>query len=137
VAARGELTIAGADRKTNAVKSDVDGRIPTLVELASADALFAYRPIDLVHRIAPRALMLICVEHDATTPDDHALALYERAGEPKRLVIQRDATHYGAYAQYRDRVCQLLVSWFQGYLRPDAGAMAPDAGIVNLVKAPT
>ncbi len=41
--------------------------------LASAEAIFAYRPIDVVDRIAPRALMIICVENDATTPEDHAL----------------------------------------------------------------
>ena len=49
-------------------------------QLASAEAIFAYRPIDVVDRIAPRALMLIGVENDATTPEDHAFALYERAG---------------------------------------------------------
>ena len=52
----------------------------------------------------PGPLMLIAVEHDATTPEDHAYALYERAGGPKRLVVQTGTTHYAAYAQYRDVV---------------------------------
>ena len=43
------------ERKTTTIKSDVDGRIPAQVELASAEAIFAYRPIDVVDRIAPRA----------------------------------------------------------------------------------
>ena len=42
-----------------------------------------YRPIDFVHRIAPRALLMTCVEDDVVTPEDHAVALYERAGPPR------------------------------------------------------
>ena len=56
--------------------------------------------------------MFICVEHDATTPEDHAMALYERAGAPKRLVVQTGTTHYGAYAQYAALVTPLIVDWF-------------------------
>jgi hypothetical protein len=104
------------ERKTTTVKSDVDGRIPAEVQLASAEAIFAYRPIDVVDRIAPRALMLICVEGDATTPEDHAYAMYDRAAGPKRLVVQTGTTHYAAYAQYRDVVNPLIVEWFQRYV---------------------
>ena len=60
--------------------------------------------------------MLIAVENDATTPEDHAYALYERARGPKRLVVQTGTTHYAAYAQYRDVVCPLIVGWFQRHL---------------------
>ena len=81
-----------------------------------AEAIFAYRPIDVVDRIAPRALMLIAVENDATTPEDHAYALYEKAGGPKRLVVQTGTTHYAAYAQYRDVVNPLIVEWFGRHL---------------------
>jgi dipeptidyl aminopeptidase/acylaminoacyl peptidase len=104
------------ERRATTIKADVDDRIPPLVELASAEAIFAYRPIDVVDRIAPRALMLIAVEHDATTPEDHASALYERAGGPKRLVIQTGTTHYAAYAHYRDVVNPLIVEWFERHL---------------------
>ncbi len=76
----------------------------------------AYRPIEVVDRISPRALMLIAVENDATTPEDHAFDLYERAGAPKRLVLQRKTTHYGAYAQYRDVVNPMIVEWFETYV---------------------
>jgi hypothetical protein len=60
--------------------------------------------------------MLICVEGDATTPEDHAIALYEKAGSPKRLVVQTGTTHYAAYAQYRDVVNPLIVEWFERFL---------------------
>lgn len=116
VAPRDGIMVPTPERKATSIKSDVDGRIPALVELASAEAVFAYRPVDVVDRIAPRALMLIAVENDATTPEDHAYALYEKAAGPKRLVVQTGTTHYAAYAQYRDVVNPLIVDWFQRYL---------------------
>ena len=116
VAPRDGIMVPTPERKTTTIKSDVDDRIPAQVELASAEAIFAYRPIDVVERIAPRALMLICVEGDATTPEDHAFAMYERARGPKRLVVQTGTTHYAAYAQYRDVVNPLIVDWFQRYV---------------------
>lgn len=116
VAPRDGIMVPTPERRVTTVKSDVDSRVPSLVQLASADAILAYRPIDVVDRIAPRAAMFICVEHDATTPEDHAVALYERAGAPKRLVIQTGTTHYAAYATYRDVVNPLIVDWFMRHL---------------------
>ncbi len=135
VAPRYGIMVPTPERRTTTVKSDVDGRVPAQVQLASAEAIFAYRPIDVVARIAPRALMLICVENDATTPEDHAFALYERAGGPKRLVVQTGTTHYAAYAQYRDVVNPLIVDWFQRHL--DSGEVhvheqAAEAEILHL-----
>jgi hypothetical protein len=116
VAPRDGIMVPTPERRTTTIKSDVDQRIPAQVQLASAEAIFAYRPIDVVAAIAPRALMLIAVENDATTPEDHAYAMYERAGSPKRLVVQTGTTHYAAYAQYRDVVNPLIVEWFGRYL---------------------
>lgn len=116
VAPRDGIMVPTPERQTTQVKSDVDNRVPAEVELASAEAIFDYRPIDVVDRIAPRALMIICVERDATTPEDHAVSLYERAGAPKRLVVQTGTTHYAAYQQYRDLVNPLIVEWFTRYL---------------------
>jgi hypothetical protein len=116
VAVRDEIMVPTPERRMTTVKADVDSRVPTEVQLASAEAIMAFRPIDVVDRIAPRALMLICVERDATTPEDHAFALYERAGGPKRLVIQTETTHYAAYEQYRDIVNPLIVEWFDRHL---------------------
>lgn len=132
---RDGIMVPTPERRTTTVKRDVDDRVPKLVELASAEAIFAYRPIDVVDRIAPRAAMFICVENDATTPEDHATALYERAGAPKRLVVQTGTTHYGAYAQYGDVVAPLIADWFACHLV--AGEVVvheqeADAGITRL-----
>jgi dipeptidyl aminopeptidase/acylaminoacyl peptidase len=123
---RQEIMVATPERRTTTVKSDVDGRIPQQVELASADAVIAYRPLDVVGRIAPRALMLICVERDATTPEDHAILLFEQARPPKKLVVQTGTTHYAAYAQYADAVIPMIVDWFERHLA--GGSVRPVAG---------
>ena len=113
---RDGIMVPTPERRTTTIKSDVDDRVPREVQLASAEAIFDYRPIDIVDRIAPRAAMFICVENDATTPEDHSYALYEKARGPKRLVVQTGTTHYAAYAQYRDIVTPLIVEWFQRHL---------------------
>jgi uncharacterized protein len=131
------IMVPTPERRTTTIKSDVDDKVPSQVALASAEAIFAYKPIEVVDRIAPRALMLIAVENDATTPEDMAYRLYERAGGPKRLVIQTGTTHYAAYAQYRDVVNPLIVDWFEQHLT--AGEVLvherpADAGIVRLTR---
>jgi fermentation-respiration switch protein FrsA (DUF1100 family) len=92
----------------------------------------SYRPIDVVDRIAPRALMLIAVEHDGVTPEDHAYGLYERAGNPKRLVLQTGASHYGAYAQYRDVVIPMIVEWYRTFLAAGEVRVTEDAATTGI-----
>lgn len=116
VAPRDGIMVPTPERQATTVKSDVDSRVPSTVALRSAEAIMAYRPLEVVGRISPRALMVIAVEGDAVTPEDHAVALYEAAGAPKRLVLQRNSTHYAAYAQYRDVVNPMIVDWFRRYL---------------------
>jgi uncharacterized protein len=114
VLARGELTIGGGDRA--GWKRDVEGRVPARVALASAQALFRYRPLDVVGRIAPRATMIVAVEDDDVTPTDHARRLFEAAGQPRCLVLQRSTTHYRAYADHRDTVLPMMVGWLQRHV---------------------
>lgn len=116
VAPRDGIMVPTPERQTTKIKADVDQRVPREVALASAEAILEYRPIDVVDRIAPRASMFICVKNDATTPEDHAYALYEKAGAPKRLVVQTHTTHYGAYAQYADTIAPLIAEWFERHL---------------------
>jgi len=113
---REEIMVPTAERRTTTVKADVDDRIPTEVSLAAADEILAYRPIDAARRLTT-PLLVIGVEGDATTPTDHALALYEAAQGPRRLVMQRHTTHYAAYDRYWETVTPLIVEWFDRYLR--------------------
>ena len=116
VSPREGIMVATPERKTTTVKADVDHRVPDEVDLLSALPIFEYRPIEVIDRIAPRGVMLIAVENDAVTPEDHIYDLYEQAKGPKRLVIQTGTTHYGSYAQYRDVVNPLITEWFVQHL---------------------
>jgi dipeptidyl aminopeptidase/acylaminoacyl peptidase len=108
---REEITVSTPERRATKVKADVDHRVPDSVSLRSAEAIMAYKPIDVVDRIAPRSLMIVAVEDDTVTPTDHATGLYQRAGPPKRLVMQRNTTHYAAYDRYRETVTPMMVDW--------------------------
>jgi dipeptidyl aminopeptidase/acylaminoacyl peptidase len=113
---REEIMVPTAERRTTTIKADVDDRIPTAVSLAAADEILDYRPIDAARRLRT-PLMVIGVEGDATTPTDHAEALYEAALGPRRLVMQRHTTHYAAYDRYWETVTPLIVEWFDRFLR--------------------
>lgn len=110
---REEIMVATPERKKTNVKGDVDDRIPTQVPLACAEAILRYKPIDVVALLEPTPLLIIGVEDDAVTPTDHATDLYKAAGMPKKLIMQRDTTHYEAYKQFGDIVIPQIVEWFE------------------------
>jgi dipeptidyl aminopeptidase/acylaminoacyl peptidase len=113
---RTEIMVAAPERARYSGKKDVDSRVDPLFHLQSAAAIMRYRPIDVVHRLAPRALLVISVEDDTVTPDEHALALYERAGSPKRLVRQLGTTHYESYTRNYELLAREIVSWYDQHL---------------------
>ena len=139
---REEIMIQTPERRETAVKRDVDGKLPDKVPLACAQAVLECKPIEVVDRIAPRAIMFICVERDAVTPADHSIRMYERAGPPKKLVVQRGTMHYRAYEDYGAVVTPMIVEWYDRHLRRDrraAAAPGPAQEVVyldRLVPAP-
>jgi dipeptidyl aminopeptidase/acylaminoacyl peptidase len=111
---REEIMIPSAERRTTTVKKDVDGRIPTLVPLAAADEILAYRPVEAAAKV--KGLMIVAVDGDVVTPTDHAEALFDAAAAPKKLVMQYNTTHYAAYAQYGEVVIPQMVEWFERHI---------------------
>jgi uncharacterized protein len=132
---REEIMVPTAERRTTTVKADVDDRIPTDVSLAAADEILAYRPIDAAARLTT-PLLVIGVEGDATTPTDHAVALYEAARGPRRLVMQRHTTHYAAYDRYWTTVTPLIVGWFDRHLRNGGVRVTSSDGTTDDVVEP-
>lgn len=113
---RTDIMVATPERQAYTNKKDVDGRIEPTFFLQSAAALMRYRPIDHVARLSPRALLLTAVEGDSVTPEDHAQRLYDRAGEPKRLILQRGTTHYRSYTENYEFLANEIVDWFDRHL---------------------
>lgn len=114
---REELMVATPERKQTTVKKDVDSRIPEQVPLHCAEALMEFSPEDYVARIAPRAILFIATEHDAVTPEDQTFRLYEKAGQPKKLILQKQTSHYKAYDDYFDQVTPQIIEWYDRYLK--------------------
>jgi len=117
VAPRDEIMVQTPERRTTAFKKDVDHRVPDKVPLGIVDALLEYRPLDAARRLTV-PLLVVAVEDDATTPTDHAEAIYNAARGPKKLIVQRHTSHYEAYAKYADLVIPEMVDWFRRYLVP-------------------
>ena len=109
---RRELMVATPERATHSGKAATDERLVARFHLASAGALLRYRPIDHVHRIAPRGLLITLVEDDDVTPAEHAEALYARAGSPRRLVRLGNTTHYRSHVDHAALLEREIVGWF-------------------------
>jgi len=74
-----------------------------------------YEPGQWVGRVSPTPLLMIVAEHDTTALTDLALAAYERALEPKQLVILPGG-HYAGYFDEFERSSQAAIDWFGHHL---------------------
>jgi len=117
VSPREDLMVVTPERVQTAVKKDVDYRIPERVPLRCAEAIIEFTPEDYVAAIAPRGILFIATENDAVTPEDQTYRLYEKAGRPKKLIVQKQTSHYKAYDQYFDQVTPQIVDWYDRHLR--------------------
>jgi len=117
VSAREEIMIQTPERQTTTVKKEVEAKIPQQMPLQCAEALLEYSPEAVVHKISPRATLFLAVENDAVTPEEQSVRLYEKAGEPKRLILFRQTTHYGIYNDYFKEVAGAVVDFYNHYLK--------------------
>jgi fermentation-respiration switch protein FrsA (DUF1100 family) len=76
-----------------------------------------YEPAALIERIAPTPLLMIVGIEDTMTPAEDALAAYNRALHPKRL-ITIPGTHYAVYADQYERTSTAARDWFVEHLHP-------------------
>ena len=114
---RNEVMVETLERKQSNFKKDVDVKIRMEVPLSMVDPLLTYAPGRAAVGLTT-PLMVVAVENDATTPTDHAVAIYEAAAGPKTLVLQRNTSHYAAYAKYADVVIPQMVAWFREHVHP-------------------
>jgi uncharacterized protein len=74
-----------------------------------------YEPGRWVDRVSPTPLLMIAVTHDTIAPTDLALAAYERALEPKSLVLIPGG-HFAAYLEGFEVASRAAVDWFAKHL---------------------
>jgi pimeloyl-ACP methyl ester carboxylesterase len=122
-----ELMVATPERK--AAGMPTPGRV---FHLGSAESLLRYRPVDIVHLISPRALLMTCIVDDAVTPEHHARELYRCAGPPKRLIRQAPVKVYEAYHQNFGLLMSNFLDWCDRFLAaPAAAHVEEDLGVIR------
>jgi len=85
------------------------------VTLRSLELLAAYEPARLIGLVSPKPLLLVVGARDVVAPADLALAAYEKAREPKRLVIHPGG-HFATYYQHFEQSSGAARDWFLQHL---------------------
>lgn len=85
------------------------------VTLRSIEMLMEYEPLAYIERIAPTPLLMVVAANDVLTPTDLALEAYNRALEPKRLVILPGG-HFDAYTTDFELAAGVARDWFLEHL---------------------
>jgi dipeptidyl aminopeptidase/acylaminoacyl peptidase len=107
-----------ATQAIHAERARLAGRPAPDVVLESGEAIVEYAPEEVVDRIAPRAVLFIHSGDDELVPAEESVAMFARAGEPKRLVILPGRAHYDVYAgDCFAEVMAHATAWFSLYLR--------------------
>jgi fermentation-respiration switch protein FrsA (DUF1100 family) len=79
------------------------------------DGFKAVKPIDYVAGISPRPLLLVHGSQDETVDVGDAYRLYDRAGEPKKLVIIDGAGHR---LRQNDEAMAVVLDWLKSHTPP-------------------
>ena len=86
------------------------------ITLSSLELARAHEPAKWIERIAPRPLLMIVADNDLVTPTGHALAAFERAGAPKKLVRVAGG-HFDVYSGAGfDAATTETVAWLKAHL---------------------
>jgi fermentation-respiration switch protein FrsA (DUF1100 family) len=98
------------------------------VTLRSIEMFGEYEPITYLPYISPTPLLLLPANEDALTPTDLAIAAFEKAHEPKKLVIL-PGRHFDAYGAGFDHSSGAARDWFVEHLTgghtSSGGRLAP------------
>lgn len=86
------------------------------VTLRTIEYGFGYEPGAYIALISPTPLLMIVGVSDHLTVSDLAIAAYERAYEPKRLVLLPGG-HFDAYVELFDQSAGPACEWFRAQLR--------------------
>jgi len=76
------------------------------------ESMLAFRPGDVVARIAPRPLLLLHPSQDAVTPSGQSLDLFRHAGMPVDLHLFASIDHF-IFSDDNVMVLDLLKAWLQ------------------------
>jgi uncharacterized protein len=101
------------------VRETLKNVAPSQIDISweTIEKTLEYKPIEVIDRIAPRALLLIGARDDDLCRIEGYEKLYERAREPKKLVVL-PITHYEIYGgKWLDESSRLAREWFERFLK--------------------
>lgn len=82
----------------------------------SIERFVEYTPAANIHRISPTPLLIVTAEADLLVPTDLTIEAYERARQPKKLVIFKGG-HFDAYVEPALKTTQSeATAWFKQWL---------------------
>ncbi len=85
------------------------------VTLRSVEMFMEYEPGSYIEYISPTPLLLVVAAKDHLTVAEEAIAAYERALEPKKLVLLKGG-HFDAYVKSFDEASGAARDWFVEHL---------------------
>ena len=99
--------------RARAANPNAVGTIP----LEHIDDTLSFHPEWVVDKIAPRPLLLIAAGDDRLVPPEDCRSLFDKAGEPKKLVVLPGVGHYEVYSRPAfDDVMRETNAWFRQHL---------------------
>lgn len=114
-----EPTVAASYRSPDAIsfynQPAPDGAWQNTITIRSTRAARMYEPGAWISRVSPTPLLMIVAFNDTITVTDLALAAYERALQPKRL-ITFPGGHFDAYLSQFNVSSTAALAWFSEHL---------------------
>jgi fermentation-respiration switch protein FrsA (DUF1100 family) len=92
-----------------------DGVWENTVTVRSTRWTRMYAPGEFASRVSPTPLLMVVANRDTTSLTDLALAAYERALEPKRLVMI-EGGHFDPYRDAFETASSAAIDWFTTHL---------------------
>lgn len=96
---------------------DPEGTWTNRISVLSHDMMMEFEPGDYVPRVAPTPLLMVVADRDTRCLTDLQLEAYERAHQPKHLVMIRGG-HYAAYVREFKAASAATQDWFARHLAP-------------------
>ena len=108
------------DRQSAELAAAARRNVPSAVNtvpLEFVDDTLTFHPEWIVDKISPRPVLFITTSNDRLVPAEESQALYDRAGEPKKLVVLEGYGHYEVYTEPAfTEVMQETLDWFAEHL---------------------
>lgn len=87
------------------------------IRLESGQAIIEFKPEDMVERISPRPLLMIVATNDTRVAPDVSLPTFDRAREPKKLVLLNRVDHHEIYElPARTDLLAVVLPWLKEHL---------------------